>query len=314
MAAEAWAQAMNTSMRLLLYPTADVGPAQGSAVLQQAETMVRRLEARVSRFLPDSELCEVNRSAGRWCSVSSAMAEVLGLAWRLHRETGGLFDPGILPRLEHAGYDSSFERLPANRVASEAERPIPPRIAAVEFDGPRRVRLLGGCRLDLGGIVKGWAADRADDWLAPYGAVVVDLGGDIAFRGSLADGSPWHVGLERPDNSGELLTVLQVACGGVATSSVKRRRWRGGESWMHHLIDPRTGQPASTDLVQVTALAGSTARADVWAKTALIAGAETCRPAAARHPELSWLLVFADGRALTTPGLKVAGDPGQQAA
>ncbi|MHB8619827.1 MAG: FAD:protein FMN transferase, partial [Chloroflexota bacterium] len=235
-------RAMNTGMRVTLYPVQDTTETAAGEALARAEAMVRAFEARFSRFLPSSELSLLNQSAGRWMSLSPDLANVLRLAREMHVATDGLFDPGVLPRLEDAGYDRSFEMVPAHRPASGAASPATPGLAAVEFDGPERARLPAGCRLDLGGIVKGWAADRVADWLAPFGAVLVDLGGDMAIRGRLPNGDPWCIGVEEPDLAGELLTAIEVPEGGVATSGTNRRHWRLGQDWMHHIMDPRTGR------------------------------------------------------------------------
>jgi len=295
---------MNTNMRMVVYPGRGV-EAQAAGALESAEVLVRSYEARFSRFLPASELSLLNTSAGRWSTVSPDMSDVLALAREMTAETGGLFDPGVLPQLEWAGYDRSFEALPAYRPAGATALLGGLGIGAVELDGRGRVRLPVGCRLDLGGIVKGWAADRVADVLADSGAALVDLGGDIAVRGSLPEGAPWRIGVEPPDAPDELMTVLEVTHGGVATSGTNRRRWRRGGASMHHIIDPRTGQPARSDLSQVVASAPTAARADIWAKTALILGPEACEMLVASKTDIELLLVAADGTATMSPGIRL---------
>lgn len=298
-------RAMNTDVRLLVYPTCTRQAARVADLLADAEATVRATEARFSRFRATSELSLLNQSAGSWMSVSPDMAEVLELAMSLHTETGGIFDPAVLPHLERAGYSRSFETVQSSKltlaIAESGSRTM------TQLDYVRgRVRLPPGLRLDLGGLVKGWTADRIARQLAAIGPALADLGGDIAVQGTPPTDDGWVVGVERPDQSATLLTKLDVSEGGVATSGINRRNWWVGDRQMHHLIDPRTGEPAQSDLVQVVVLDDSAARADVWAKTALILGNDGCRALIARRPMMGLLLVSSDGAATATPPILAA--------
>lgn len=297
-------RAMNTSMRVLLYPSASTTDDCRQAMVE-AEAGIRSQEARFSRFLPDSELSRLNRSSGSWVQPSPDMLEVLVMARDLTAETGGLFDPGVLPALEWSGYDRTFEALPADRRAHAMPLLAGAGMEAFEFGEEGRVRLAAGCRIDLGGIVKGWTADRVADSLAHLGAVLVDLGGDIAVRGLPPGGASWRIGVESPDGCDVLSTAIEVRQGGVATSGTSRRRWRTGGMWMHHIIDPRTCKPAQSDVRQVVALADSAVRADVWAKTALILGQAGCEAALERIPNLELLLMRTGNAAMMTSGIRL---------
>ncbi|HVB96758.1 MAG TPA: FAD:protein FMN transferase [Chloroflexota bacterium] len=296
--------AMNTSMRILLYPRDERERDDGEQALADAEGVIRAIEARFSRFRESSELCRLNRSSGSWFSVSPDLAEVLELARVLHHETAGIFDPVILDDLERAGYRHSFETIGKTPIAARlATRRPRRRFADVKFQDGDRVWLPPTTRLDLGGIVKGWAADRLVRDLARRGPVLADLGGDIAVSGSPPDSTGWSIGVEAPDDDAQLLAVLNVRGGGVATSGTNRRHWFRGDRPMHHVIDPRCGEPAETDLVQVVALTTSAARADVWAKAALILGTAGCRQLLAERPDLDFLLVPRVGTPSATPGI-----------
>ncbi|HEU4941785.1 MAG TPA: FAD:protein FMN transferase, partial [Gaiellaceae bacterium] len=150
-----------------------------------------------------------------------------------------------------------------------------------------------GVRLDLGGIAKGYAADRAAAILAGAGACLVDAGGDV-----VAHGRPWPVGVETGDGT----LTLEVAAGAIATSGRDRRRWtRAGEE-QHHLIDPATGRPADGDLLRVTVVASTAAEAEVLAKTLFLAGAAGALEEAERDA-IPAVLVTLDGRTLLTGSL-----------
>jgi FAD:protein FMN transferase len=248
--------------------------------LERARERLEEMERRWSRFLPDSDLCRVNAGAGRTVRVSVDTAQVVRRcieAWRL---TGGLFDPTVLAAVESAGYDRTFEEVADQSAAGETAPATPSpgcrgiRVTVDELGGT--VRLPAGVRLDLGGIGKGFAADQVVYELRQQGAdgACVNLGGDVRVSGTPPDGASWSVGVTDPwgDPDRDDLTVLAVGEGAVATSSRTRRRWRRGTSEMHHLIDPRTGEPARTGLAAVTVVAAETHWAEILAKSALVAG------------------------------------------
>ena len=233
------------------------------------------------------------------------MEAVLELSVRLHEETGGIFDPAVLPDLERAGYDRTFGDLPLDRPAADA--PQGPHFTFGDVEQRRgRWRMPEGMRIDLGGIVKGWAADLLANQLASLGPTLVELGGDTAVRGAPPGRDAWDVGVQVPGAVGQLLTILGVDQGGIATSGRDRRHWRMGSERAHHIIDPRTRRPALTDLMQVTALAPSASLAEVWAKTALIAGSAASANVIPKHRDIHLVLVPENGTAVMSPGVRVA--------
>jgi len=257
--------------------------------LQRARERLEEMERRWSRFLPDSELCRINAGAGAPVRVSVDTAEVVRRcieAWRL---TGGLFDPTVLAAVESAGYDRTFEKVSDRPDSSAPVRATPSpgcggtRVTVDDLGGT--VRLPAGVGIDLGGIGKGYAADQVVYEMRLWGAdgACVNLGGDVRVSGTSPDGADWSVGVADPfgdphdshdsDDQGDLV-VLAVGEGAVATSSRMRRRWRRGDHEMHHLIDPRTGEPARTGLAAVTVVAAEAHWAEILAKSALVAGRE----------------------------------------
>jgi FAD:protein FMN transferase len=276
-------RAMGTDVQLLLRPSN--GGARSAFEAAAAE--FERLEQIMSRFRPDSELSELNRR--RAFEASPDLARVVELALAARERTGGRFDPTIHDALVAAGYDRTFEEVPPDAPA--------PRNNLSTLGGGgvtvrgSRIALDDGVRLDLGGIGKGYAAERAADLLGQAGPCLVDAGGDIAVRG----GTTWPVGVE----TGDRLVTVAVDRGGVATSGRDRRRWtRGGEE-RHHLIDPHTGASARTDLLRVTVFAGDAVEAEVLAKSLVLAGADE-----AARAGVDAVLVTASGETFFTGGLR----------
>ena len=279
--------AMGTRIELVLDATPS---ALAFRALAAAEADLRRLERLLSRFDPDSELSRLNERGTM--TVGPELLELVELALAARERTGGSFDPTVHDALVAAGYDRTFARLP--------ERSFAPPLGPARCAGAVRVhqesstiQLEPGIRIDLGGIAKGYAADRAGAILAEVGPCLVDAGGDIALRGRA-----WPVGVET--TAGTL--TLEVAEGGLATSGRDRRRWtRGGEE-QHHLIDPATGRPADGDVLRVTVAAASAAEAEVQVKSLFLAGTSTALERADEHG-LPTVLVTCDGRTVLAGGI-----------
>ena len=250
-----------------------------------ATVEVAACERALSRFDPESELSRLNAAGGAWTDCGPRLLGALSAAIDAREATGGLFDPTILPALVAAGYDRTFEQLePRPAEAAFGWRAG----AAVEVDhGRRRARLEPGAAVDLGGIGKGYSADRAvaamaAAWPDMLGCVV-DLGGDLSLSGEPPEGGAWRVAVADPRVPGGRLSVLELAAGGVATSGRDRRRFGpGGE--LHHLIDPATGEPAGPGPLSVTVVAADAAAAEAHATAlAITPVAETPRYVAARR-------------------------------
>jgi len=165
----------------------------------------------------------------------------------------------------------------------------------------RSVRLAEGVGLDFGGVAKGWAADETVARLSAFGPALMDAGGDIAISGPRQGETPWAIGVANPFFPDDALdNLLLPRRAGVATSGRDYRRWQRNGRWFHHILDPRTGRPAETDVLTATVLAPSAARAEVAAKVALILGSQAAMPWLAARPELAACLVLEDGRQLRT--------------
>ena len=260
--------------------------------LHAARDEVAACERELSRFDPASDLSRLNAAGGRWTPIGRRLLEALGLALRAREDTGGRFDPTVLPALVATGYDRSFELLEEREPgAAEGWRAG----TAIEFDAANgRARLEPGSCVDLGGIGKGYAAGRALAAMlatSPTSAGgLVDLGGDIAVSGASPEGGPWLVAIADPRRAGETLGVLALDSGGVATSGRDARRFGPARS-LHHLIDPDTGESALAGPLTVTVVAPDPAAAEVHATTLAIAGPREAEAHVAANPRIAALYV-----------------------
>jgi thiamine biosynthesis lipoprotein len=233
---------------------------------------------RFSRFEPTSELSRLNADPREEVPVSAAMAGLADAAVRAAYVTGGLVDATLLTEVERAGYRSDLSTslplevalryAPPRRAAGPSPR-TPWRQLSVDLS-KGTVRRPPGLMLDSGGLAKGLFADLLSYKLRTYPGYVVDCGGDLRLGGSHSLEREVHVAspLERAT-----LHTFSLSGGGAATSGIGRRSWIGSDGTpAHHLLDPATGEPAYTGLVQVTALAPTALEAEIRAKAALLAG------------------------------------------
>lgn len=268
--------------------------------LAQAPGWFEQWEQQLSRFRPDSDLARLNAASGRPFAAPAALYEVLRLALDAARQSNGLVRPTLIGALEAAGYDRSFPMLSKEQVTKgtpASQRPALDDWRTIVLDRKAHtISLPATVRLDLGGIAKGWAAEQAAGQLAAAGPALMDAGGDIVVSGPMANGAPWPIGIANPFAPDESLGVLLLVRGSVATSGRDLRHWRKNGREQHHIIDPRTGRPAQTDVVAATVVAPDGPSAEMAAKVALILGSQAGRAWLDARPTLAGLLVLEDGR------------------
>jgi thiamine biosynthesis lipoprotein len=268
---------------------------------QRALAAIRRVERHLTRFDPASELSRLNADPRDAVPASAVLRDGVRSALWAARHSDGLVDPTLLGDLERAGYRTS---ITGTRRNGPTAAPVPyparpaqssPAAAWMDIgvdDDAGTISRPPGVRLDLGGTGKGHAADLAARALDGAPRWIVDCGGDLRVGGT--DGEE-EIHVARPGaNPGDApLAILRLADGAVATSATHARRWTASDGGVaHHLLDPSTGEPAWTGLVQVTALAGSVLAAETFAKSALLRGAEGARQLLRVH---GGILVHDDG-------------------
>jgi thiamine biosynthesis lipoprotein len=261
-------------------PSAAGGAQQG---VEMARGEMLSWHGRFSRFDPTSELSLLNAYPGATVVVSAHMASFVQAVIEAARMTAGLVDATLLSELETAGYRTDLaDSVPLPRALAYAppRRPARPRTGSrwreIEVDhADRRVTRPIGVRLDSGGIAKGLCADLLADRLAGHAGFAIDCAGDLRIGGT--DGVPRELRVASPFD-GSVLHMFELAATGVATSGIGKRSWLDPEGApAHHLLDPATGRPAFTGIVQATALAPTAREAEIRAKAAVLAGPRSAR-------------------------------------
>jgi thiamine biosynthesis lipoprotein len=236
-----------------------------------AEAEVRRIEARYSRYRPDSVLSAINAAAaqGGELELDEETAALIDYAYAVHRKSHGLFDitTGILRR----AFDFRSGTLPDPARVEELRSRIG--LDKLCWERPWLSFPVPGLELDLGGIGKEYAADRAAGICAEAGLEhgLVDLGGDLRAIGPRPDGAAWSIRLRHPTRPGEAFAALSLRQGGLATSGdYERCIWKDGRRY-GHILDPRTGWPVR-GLASVSVIADSCLLAGSFATSALLMG------------------------------------------
>ncbi len=265
--------------------------------LEETARWIRGLHRRLTRFEPESELSRFNDRAGDWVEVSPELEALLRAALDAFETSEGLVHAGILPALLDAGYDRSFGDMyvfrhqlddirhrsddrthAASRDTSLAgASPEPPEpLPALLQVRSGSAKLEPGAAIDLGGLAKGWIADRAVERLGPHS--LANCAGDLRALGGGPSGEGWPVAF-----GGQTLLLDDH---GAATSGTTKRRWGDGK---HHLIDPRTGAPSTSDLSEVSVLARTALDAEIMAKSAILLGSAQA-PSGLEGRALGWAL------------------------
>ena len=253
----------------------------------------------MSTYRPDSELSRLNRHAsGEPFAVSEQTFDVLVAARRASEMTGGAFDVTVGPLVDAWGFG------PGGPTAEPSDDEVAGLLKAsgwgnllLDPDGRTASKTVPQLRCDLSAIAKGYAADRVSAALADLGFQdhLVEVGGEVVARGSNPRGQAWRVGIERPDAAGRLAyRVLRIRDTAVATSGDYRNFRESAGRRYSHVLDPRTGRPATSLVASATVLDPTAAMADALATALLVVG-EAEALALAERENLAVLLLLRDG-------------------
>jgi thiamine biosynthesis lipoprotein len=239
----AW-RAMGTLLEVRI---PDLPPAAARDAIRRVRRRVEEIEAELTLYRPESPLVALNEAPpGSWLALPPLLGEALATACAGWEETGGAFDPTVAPAMRaHGLFHLEGERADSRLLRGWRSRPG---LEAIEIQGAAsRVRRLDPrIEIDLGGLGKGIGVDAALDELAGAGsqAALVNLGGSIGVLGAPAGTPGWRIGLAHPRRPGALWTEFPLARGHLATSGDSERWVDTPAGRKHHLLDPRSGEPA----------------------------------------------------------------------
>jgi len=275
---------------------ADAQLAERAAAAVQAE--VDRLDRKYSHYRDDSFVAMIGASAdaGESIVVDNETADLLDFSAALHAQSGGKFDitAGALTRV----WDLQSGRVPESSAIEQARSRCG--WARVEWARPNLLLPVPGMRLDLGGVVKEYAADRAAMLCRQIGVEngIVDLGGDLAVIGAHADGSAWLAGIKAPRDTRQAIAQIELARGGLATSGDYERVMIVDGRRYSHIVDPLSGYPVAS-FASVSVVADSCLIAGAASTFGMLLGLDSGY-AWLRDLGLPFLCIDADGNASGT--------------
>jgi thiamine biosynthesis lipoprotein ApbE len=299
-AAASW-KALGTTARLVVTDPARLGIA-GDMLAADLDAVDRAC----SRFRPDSE---IRTLAGTSVTLSPLLAEAVAVAIRAAQLTDGDVDPTVGAAMNAIGYDRDFPQVRLDGPPLRLTARSVPGWQHLHLDGTQ-LTMPAGVELDLGATAKAWAADRSATAIAAAlgCGVLVSLGGDIAVAGPPPE-TGWCIRVQDvtsdpADPAEGPHALVAIRDGGLATSSTKARRWRRGGDVLHHILDPRTGLPATPVWRTVSVAAGTCADANAASTAAIIRGRDAMPWLASRR--LPARLVDVRGAVFTVAGWPTA--------
>ncbi len=244
-------------------------------IKKSIDKLLEDLNAKMSTYLPDSELSRINQSSSvNWISISNDLYAVIETAINISNLSGGAFDItiGSLVNLWGFGPVEKQDIIPDDGLIQT--------IGKIHLnDANRSIRKdRANIYLDLSGIAKGYAVDRIAQLLQEQFAIhnyLVEIGGEIRAKGVNPDNLAWRIGIEKPVSKLRAIErIISLDNTGMATSGGYRNYYEENGIHYSHIIDPRTGKPVNHQLVSVTVLHAESMIADAWATALQVLGPE----------------------------------------
>lgn len=245
-------------------------------VLMRCKELCAHYEELLSKEIPTSEISQINASPQTAVEVSPETADLLRQGLYYSELSDGKFDVTIAPVSNLWDFhDTESPTVPTEEVLRSACALVDYRNVQIEGD---EVRLLvPGMEIDLGGIAKGYIADRLKEYLVGEGVEhgYINLGGNVLLIGRKYDGSNYRIGIQRPfDEGGQTITSIDTADCSIVTSGIDQRYFEKDGKMYHHILDPETGMPYENDLLQVTIISDGSTKGDALSTCCFALGLE----------------------------------------
>ena len=259
----------DTVINLKIYDTDDI------SLLDECFKFCEEFEQTVSRTLETSEIYQINHSNGNPVEVSDITIELLQKGIEYGELTGGKFDITVAPLSELWDFKNNSGELPAPTAIDEALSHV--NYKNIIIEGNTVTLTDPNAAIDLGGIAKGYMADRLKEYLTKQGveSALINLGGNILAVGSKPDGTPFHLGIQKPfDKQGVTITSVKTADSSVVSSGVYERYFKTDDALYHHILNSKTGFPYNNGLLGVTILSEKSVDGDALSTSCFALGLE----------------------------------------
>lgn len=264
---------------------------------------IQRLDNLLSIGKEDSEISKLNKSGS--AALSDDTAVMVAKALDLYKSTGGAFDITVLPLMELWGFTTQEYYVPTeDEIQSTLQRVGADKLT---WDESTKTLTLGNKQeIDLGGIAKGFTSSRIMEIFKKDGVTcgMVSLGGNVHLLGTKQDGSAWRVGIQDPNNTDDMLGILQANDCAVITSGAYERNFEKDGVTYHHIIDPATGKPSNSGLTSVTIVSKDGTLADGLSTSLFVMGKDKAIAYWKQHAdEFDTILVDKDRNVYITEGI-----------
>ena len=274
------------------------------AILNECFARCRKYEALFSTTLEGSDIARINAAGGQPVTVDDETAALLRLACEYSAQSNGVFDLTVYPAKRLWDFKAETPHLPDAAALAAAVKNID--YTHISVNG-NTVTASGGAQVDLGGIAKGYIADRLREYLEEQkvGCAIINLGGNVCCVGEKAEG--FRIGVKRPYTADDVLEIIRIDSGAVVTSGCYERYFTLDGKEYHHILDTSTGYPVENDLAGVTILCENAAMADYLSTTVYALGYEQGLAFLKDKPAEA-VFVFRDDSVRLSDGLTYAQD------
>lgn len=284
--------AMDTVMDITIYGD--------KSLLSDAEALIYSIESELSSTLEESDISRLNREGS--CTVSADTAELISYALNICDRTNGALDISVYPVMLAWGFTTSKYRVPSPDEISNLLQIVDYHNVSLQDN---TVTLSNNSKIDLGSIAKGYTGDRLLALFREHGvkSALINLGGNVQCIGTKPDGSKWRIAISNPDGSG-YAGILEIADCAVITSGGYERYFEKNGVRYHHIFDPKTGYPASGDIISVTIIASSGILADSLSTALFVMGSEKAVELWRASDDFEAVMILSDGKILITNGIQ----------
>lgn len=285
--------AMDTVMDLKIY-------SENEEALSNAEAEIKRIEALLDRGNKSGEIYKINESKS--ADISAETAEIIRAALSVSERTDGAFDITIAPVMDLWGFYGGEFRVPSDGELK----------SALENVGYEKIQLNGSSisipestGIDLGGIGKGYTSDCIANLLKNSGvnSAIISLGGNVHAIGTKPGSDGWTVGISDPHDKSQLIGKLKISDKAVITSGGYQRYFEQDGITYHHIIDPKTGKSADSELASVTVIADSGTTADGLSTALFVMGLDKATKLWRESDDFDAVFVEDSGRIYVTEGV-----------
>lgn len=245
-------------------------------ILKQSSQYMRQLEKKLNFYDEDSEISSINKSSGiDFVKVSHDTFNIIKAAKHYSQMTKGIFDVTIASLVKKWSINSSSPKVLSREEAESAKSLVNYQDILLDEENERVMLAKKNQKIDLGGIAKGYIADKVIELYEKNGieSGIINLGGNVKVLGRKADDIKWLVGIVKPEkHSSENIAALSIEDMSVVTSGSYERGFRYNGKMYHHIINPVTGFPAETDLKSITIVSRDSMEGDALSTPLFIMG------------------------------------------